>query len=680
MPQRRVTELDKKIVIMIITLAAGICIAAVLLCSTGYSEHNDLDTSRFDADSFSITGDGDDFYSVQKNSAGEYTVTISDVPNGGTVSVEGKLLGNIIIDVDDSKEIELEFHDASIVSRWNSPIKVVSADAVTISVKKGYSCQIYDLRSSVDEDAGTKAAIYSEVDLDIEGKGVLTVTSYNNNGIHTKKDLSVKNLTMTVQCCDNALKGKKTVEIQSGDVTLIATKGDGIKTVDSDTKYNDDGTVKKQNGTVTISSEKGDLTLNIYAACDGIDAAYDVIVSESEEYKLVLNIQTDEYSDYSEEVTVKEDEQDEEDQKEEFDPLEGGFDPSSMGKPDKDPQAREQEGFDPSDMPEDMPGQSRPGTDTPWNGFDPITMEPGDFDPSQMNIPEGWQGGGGFQPGTDPSIFEQKAGKSYSTKGIKAANSIMIYGGTINIQSLDDCIHANNDKEVDTDLSENGYGNGYVEISGGNITLKTDDDAIHADQDAIVLGGTIVIGSCYEGIEGQNVKIAGGQVSIHAFDDGINSTAKTAESITVSGGYLYVVAGGDAIDSNSTVKNDNILFSGGEAVLFSNSSFDTSIDTDSGYKYTGGNVVSICLAGGFSSDTYNCSNFSEVGTKQSTSVTEGDYLEVSDISGLRVTVKIPETIRSCVLVYLGSNHASFETTKSTTADLNEDGVHWEDRS
>ena len=77
-------------------------------------------------------------------------------------------------------------------------------------------------------------AIHSLVDLEIGGKGQLNIVSKNNNGIHSKDDLQVKNLNLFVSCVDNALKGNDSVTLENATTTLIATAGDGIKTSNSD--------------------------------------------------------------------------------------------------------------------------------------------------------------------------------------------------------------------------------------------------------------------------------------------------------------------------------------------------------------------------------------------------------------------------------------------------------------
>ena len=70
-------------------------------------------------------------------------------------------------------------------------------------------------------------------------------------------------------------------------MTLIAKQGDGIKTTNSDisSKGNQRGIVSLRGGNI-----------DIYAATDGIDASYDVNVSD----RTILNIYTGPYSPYSE--------------------------------------------------------------------------------------------------------------------------------------------------------------------------------------------------------------------------------------------------------------------------------------------------------------------------------------------------------------------------------------------
>ena len=202
------------------------------------------------------------------------TLTFTTISEQSSYSISGTFRGNIIIDVGDDFKFDLEFHGFSIVCNSINPITIKSGDEVAIKAKKDTKNYIYDMRTAIDSTDETlySGAIHSEVDLEISGKGELTIISENNNGIHSKDDLQVKNLTLLVACVDNSLKGNDSVEVTSCDTTLIATAGDGIKTSNSDISEKGN-----QRGTITISG--GNHT--IYAACDGIDAAYNVTINDA---------------------------------------------------------------------------------------------------------------------------------------------------------------------------------------------------------------------------------------------------------------------------------------------------------------------------------------------------------------------------------------------------------------
>ena len=221
------------------------------------------------------------------------TLTFTTVSAETTYSISGTFHGNIVIDTGDNFKFDLELNGFSLKSSEINPIIVLSGSEVAIQAKKDTINYIYDNREAIDETNTDlySGAIHSLVDLEIGGKGKLEVESKNNNGIHSKDDLQVKNLTLSVSCIDNALKGNDSVEITDATITLISKQGDGIKTINSDVSSKGN-----QRGTISINGG----TINIYAACDGIDAAYNVVI-DNEETK--LNIYTDKYSNYSEEVT-----------------------------------------------------------------------------------------------------------------------------------------------------------------------------------------------------------------------------------------------------------------------------------------------------------------------------------------------------------------------------------------
>ena len=75
-------------------------------------------------------------------------------------------------------------------------------------------------------------------------------------------------------------------------------------------------------------------------------------------------------------------------------------------------------------------------------------------------------GHGGMRPGGNQGSATPTTTDTVSMKGIKAANSILISGGTFQIDSADDSIHS--------DVS--------VTINGGTFTIASGDDAVHAEE------------------------------------------------------------------------------------------------------------------------------------------------------------------------------------------------------
>ena len=111
-----------------------------------------------------------------------------------------------------------------------------------------------------------------------------------------------------------------------------------------------------------------------------------------------------------------------------------------------------------------------------------------------------------------------------SAKGIKGLASVVIDGGTFDLDCADDAIHSDDS----------------ITINGGTITIATGDDAIHADIAIAITGGTIVITECYEGIESTDITITNGIISVTSSEDAITAEA----NVTISEGTFTIVSGG----------------------------------------------------------------------------------------------------------------------------------------
>ncbi len=600
--------MDEKI-IGIIAIAALVAIGGAAFALAGPSSDNDDPVSGGSAESrttdttidtgeeststttpvtqtgeypFTITFESgsDNCYTITTTSEG-YTITFSGMNDtkGTTYSISGTLNGNIVIEAGDY-DFELVLNGLTITTSSEVPIYIGSGDDVTITAKKNTVNTIYDNRSEVSED-GISASVYSVCDLKLKGNGKLVIVSANNNGIHSKDDLSVKNLTLYVTAVDNCLKGNDSVTITSGNITLNATSGDAIKTTSTDISSSG-----KQRGTVNINSDDGDTVLTIKSYCDGIDAAFDVVIEET-----------------SGTVTV--------------DIIAGIGATSTASVVPGAPQGRGGQG-----------GQGgKPDGD------------------SRM------QGGGNSEGNKNVT--------SYSCKGIKASNSIQIKSGTVIIDAYDDALHANNEDSMDSGVRPTGN----ITISGGKVTLNSMDDGAHADGSLQITGGTVSVTGSYEALEGYAITISGGSVSLISTDDGVNSLGG---GLILSGGYLYVYAGGDGLDTNSS----SISFNGTDVVIVSTSGGNSAIDADKSYTYTSGTILAIC-PNGMTQEITGSKAFKSYGTQKSMgSLSKGTVVTATVNGTLMAAVEMPSSMSNAVAFYIGSSSASISTGSASNLDSN----------
>lgn len=608
------------------------CVAAVILAMclmtsgcgsqnyTTNSKNTDTTvTSSITAQDTNVTH-ADDADNYKTEITGEFSITSTDgstitqndsvytITQAGEYTVTGLLSeGQIVVDADDNAEITIVLNGTSITCSNGSPIYIKNADNVKIkSEENTYNCivdartEAYDNSDNSSSENGN-AAIYAACDLKLVGKGALSVTGNYNNGIQSKDDISIKNVTIKVNAVNNAIKGNDEVAIESGEIIAISRKGDGIKTSNSSLS-----TKGKQKENVIISGGN----IDIYAACDGIDAAYGVDVSGDGN----LNIYTDTYSDYSEAVAADN----------------SGSSASSSGSsistPDSSASNPGSSASNPDSSNQNQGSSSKSSSNATMmtytttantdNQNNSSVGTPPDMNnaqnngnmgnPPDMNNSSSNSGnnpdmkgnfGGGNRtangmPGNNSSGNSSK--KSYSTKGIKAESEINISGAAINISSTDDGIHANSDSGV---LETGEDGKGIISISGGTITISTGDDGIHADKELNITDGYINVLTSYEGLEAITINISGGQSFVYAADDGINACTGDGAStplINITGGYVDVTTGSgdtDGIDSNgSYTQSGGMVFVKGGS---SSGQVSGSIDVDGNITITGGTCVAL---------------------------------------------------------------------------------------
>lgn len=581
------------------------------------------DAARETTDAFSITTDNGavsasgSVYTI--TAAGEYTI-------GGALSD-----GQIVVDAGEEDEVKLLLNNASITCTTDAPILVKNAGEITVKAEKNTYNTVSDLRTGDASAAGEEnydAAIYAACDLKLTGSGTLIVTSTYDNGVKSKDDLSVKNMTLKVTAVGNALKGNDSVEIKSGALMLTSTASDGIKTENTDVSSKGN-----QRGTVTISGGQVD----IYAACDAIHAAYNVEISDEE--SCIVNLYTASYA--SESTAAAGTEQ-------------YLIVPSSLYSEDYDYYVYLYNEDDAAGAwvkctYDTMVYSGRTAyyglayrttgsyQNLLWNlvpagtapdGTNYVAASTGETVNGSMNaylitsISSGVIAGDWVQLSSGSGNSNKT---TYSAKGIKAANEIFITGGTISVYAMDDGLHANGG-----DALENGAaGLGNVTISGGTLSITSADDGIHADGALTIDDGTVAVVNSHEGLEGNVITINGGTISVYGDDDGINACSGSATPLlTINGGSLTVTTPSgdtDAIDSNG-----NFSMTGGAVLVRGGTQMGNmagSVDVDGSITVSGGTIAAfggICqIPSNGSVNTY---------VSNGTSFAAGDY-QLKDASG-----------------------------------------------
>lgn len=241
--------------------------------------------------------------------------------------------------------------------------------------------------------------------------------------------------------------------------------------------------------------------------------------------------------------------------------------------------------------------------------------------------------GGGMRPGmgggSSSGGYETNSDGYYKidSKGVKAGAAIALAGGTLTVNSTGHAVKSS----------------GTISI-GGNMKLtvkayceeyRANSKGISSDSDLLIAGGEVTILYSYEGVEssGGTIYVTGGSVRVeYAVDDGFNastggsmmgggfgggggmtppdmggmtppdmegeadSTETEAAGIVFSGGYTYVNAFGDGLDSNQ-----NIYISGGTVIVAGptssgNGALDSG-DNNNHISVTGGILVAYGASG-----------------------------------------------------------------------------------
>ena len=219
-------------------------------CDTSYDEST-ASKIELSGSSARVSGDG-----VTVSGS---TVTIS---KAGTYVISGQSDGvQIKIAADKSDDVKLVLKGAT-MTNTDAAISATSAGHVYLTLAEGTTNSLSDSSSNSDEKAN--AALFSKVDLTINGSGTLTVDGKKSNAIKANDRLHITGGTFNITSVGDAFNVNDELNI-TGTTMTIDAKEDGVK-VDND----DDMTV----GNMYLANN----TITVTAGDDGIHASGNLVI------------------------------------------------------------------------------------------------------------------------------------------------------------------------------------------------------------------------------------------------------------------------------------------------------------------------------------------------------------------------------------------------------------------
>ncbi len=197
--------------------------------------------------------------------------SVVQITAGGVYTVRGKLQNGQLLVNAPKQEVQLIFDGVDLTCETGSPLFIVHAKTVTLTLADGSENALTDGKTytyadefSSQEDDEPNACLYSKADLVINGTGTLGVTARCRNGITSKDTLTVTDAALTVNAFNHGINGKDSLALKHAAVT-VECGGDALRSTNDSGEQNDDGQTL---GFVSVT----DCTLNLTTGEDGIQA------------------------------------------------------------------------------------------------------------------------------------------------------------------------------------------------------------------------------------------------------------------------------------------------------------------------------------------------------------------------------------------------------------------------
>lgn len=591
-------------------LAAAMVVSQIAIPGSAvYADAADTtDASWENAATFTFSDEG-----ITSEGAADETYTVKGtaltIKAEGTYVLKGSCTDGSVKVKKETKNVVIVLDGLTLTSQTTAPICVNKTAEAEIIAAAGTENTLADTAANASSDnADAEKAVIKAKDgstLTLSGSGTVNVSANGKNGIKggATTALTVKEQNLNITSVDNALASDGSVTIDSGNIHIKSTEGDGIKSTPDDGDTDSAGTITLNGGIVTVEQ-----------AADGIQAANEITITDGS-YKVVCSDNAIK-SDLSVQVDG------------------GTLDLTAGGDGIKASNATSDTTTDTTtdsstttdDSTTDDAATTTTTGDITINGGDITINAAGDDIQAEVSLTIA---DGIFDLTANGGASTTLASDADSCKGLKAGSDITINGGKYTINTADDAVHSNE----------------YITVNAGTFNIKTGDDGMHADTSLIVgqesgdVQPTINIEQSYEGLEAGTVYVYGGDFDVVSSDDGINAAGGSSNgtdpgapgtggdgfnpgggrpggaggpggnggfnqsagnmgntstssdyAIYMNGGDVFINAGGDGLDSNGplTINGGTICVYG--AAAGGTGSDNCPIDADGTILINGGTI------------------------------------------------------------------------------------------
>lgn len=195
---------------------------------------------------------------INLNTYGKETIYITE---GGDVWLFGSLEeGRIVIDADEDELVHLYLAGVTVSSGRGPAIVAEEASKIIVTLVSETENVLSDSPDYTDY-GERQACLYSAPDLTINGEGSLRVFGYHEDGIRSRDRVKLLGGSIEVQAKGDGIRGSDGILIGEADLD-IQSEQNGLRTANQGAKGR--GTVEVRGGTLSLIAGKN----GIYAASD----------------------------------------------------------------------------------------------------------------------------------------------------------------------------------------------------------------------------------------------------------------------------------------------------------------------------------------------------------------------------------------------------------------------------